>query len=152
MSDDMTGVPNAGPSSHAQWLETLARADDDALKSMAEGLLPLLGEIEVVQSRTGLVMLPLRDTVSGTDFHLGEVLVAEAHIRLQGTTVEGYGMVIGRDLQRAMAMAVIDAAAMEGTKKSRIARFVEAQADRIQAADDGRLCAVEATRVEMETF
>lgn len=152
MIDESTGVADAGMASHAHWLDTLARADDGAMKSMAEDLLPLLGEVEVVQSRTGLVMLPLRDTVAGTDFHLGEVLVAEAHIRLPGTSVEGYGMVTGRDLERAMAMAVIDAAAMAGKNPDGIARFIDAQADRIRAADDERLRAVEATRVDMETF
>ena len=152
MSDEMTGVTSAGTPCHAHLLNTLARADDGQLKGFAEGVLPLLGEIEVVQSRTGLVMLPLRDTVAGTDFHLGEVLVAEAHIRVKDTDIEGYGMVIGRDLERAMAMAVIDAAAMAEMDKQRLAHFVAAQATRIRAADEQRLRAVEATRVEMETF
>jgi alpha-D-ribose 1-methylphosphonate 5-triphosphate synthase subunit PhnG len=98
------------------------------------------------------VMLPMRDTVAGTDFHLGEVLVAEAHIRINHTEINGYGMVTGRDLERAMAMAVIDAAAMAGTDKERLARFVSAEAMRIKAVDEQRLRAVEATRVEMQTF
>ncbi|MGE6741824.1 phosphonate C-P lyase system protein PhnG [Allorhizobium pseudoryzae] len=152
MSDEMTGFISAGMPPHAHLLNTLARADDGLLKGFAEGVLPLLGEIEVVQSRTGLVMLPLRDTVAATDFHLGEVLVAEAHIRLKDRPIEGYGMVIGRDLERAMAMAVIDAAAMAGTDEERLGHFIATQATRIRAADEERLRAVEATRVEMETF
>lgn len=152
MTDDITGAAGAGTSSHGQWLDTLARAEDNRMKALAEDLLPLLGTVEVVQSRTGLVMLPLRDTVAGTDFHLGEVLVAEAHIRLPETLVEGYGMVTGRDLERAMAMAVIDAAALAGRETDRIARFIEAEASHIRAADEERLRAVEATRVDMETF
>jgi alpha-D-ribose 1-methylphosphonate 5-triphosphate synthase subunit PhnG len=152
MIDDVSGATGAGTTSHAHRLDTLARADDAALKAMAEALLPALGEIEVVQSRTGLVMLPMRDTVATTDFHLGEVLVAEAHIRLPGTTIEGYGMVTGRDLQRAMAMAVIDAAAMAEKDTARIAQFIAAHAERGRQADAERLRAVEATRVDMETF
>lgn len=42
--------------------------------------------------------------------HLGEVLVAEAHLKL--ADAEGYGMVVGRDLEHAMAMVLIDAAAV----------------------------------------
>ena len=152
MIDDIAGATGAGTTSHAHWLDTLARADDKALKVIAETLLPALGEIEVVQSRTGLVMLPMRDTVAATDFHLGEVLVAEAHLRLAGTAIEGYGMVTGRDLERAMAMAVIDAAAMAEMDTSRIAQFIATQAERSRQADRERLCAVEATRVDMETF
>lgn len=152
MTDVMTGAISAGTPSHAHWLETLARAEDSALKAMAEELLPLLGDIEVVESRSGLVMLPMRDTVANTDFHLGEVLVAQAHIRIKATQIEGYGMVTGRDLERAMAMAVIDVAALANKASDRIARFVAAEASRIRAADEERLRAIEATRVEMETF
>ncbi len=134
------------------WLDTLARADAEALKAMAESLLPALGEIEVVQSRTGLVMLPMRDTVANTDFHLGEVLVAEAHIRVLARATEGYGMVTGRDIERAMAMAVIDAAEACGIQSGRIADFVAGQAEAARSTDAARLRAVEATRVDMETF
>lgn len=135
---------------HARFLETLARAEPARLKPFAETLLPHLGDVEVVQSRTGLVMLPMRDTVQGTDFHLGEVLVAEAHLRAAGA--EGYGMVVGRDLERAMAMALIDAALAAGIAREAITAFVAAEARATAEADIARMRAVEATRVEMETF
>lgn len=148
---DQNSPPDSGGEDHARLLETLARADADRLKAMAETLLDALGDVEVLASRTGLVMLPLRDTVKGTDFHLGEVLVSEAHLRLPCGT-EGYGMVIGRDLERAMAMAVIDAAAARGIEPAGIARFITDEAQNIATADRETLRAVEATRVEMETF
>lgn len=135
---------------HAEMLGILARADAARLGAFAETLLPALGEITVIQSRTGLVMLPMRDTVQGTDFHLGEVLVAEAHLRA-GDGTEGYGMVVGRDLTRAMAMAVVDAAAARGPDP-RIAAFLAVEARAQAEADTARLRAVEATRVDMETF
>jgi len=65
----------------------LARSGEEALKSFGETLIPQLGALEVRKSQTGLVMLPMRDTAKGTSFHLGEVLVSEAHI-VQG---ESYG-------------------------------------------------------------
>lgn len=134
---------------HADLLDVLARADPGWLAALAEALLPRLGTVEMVQSRTGLVMLPLRDTVQGTDFHLGEVLVAEAHLRAAG--VEGYGMVVGRDLERAMAMAIVDAAAYLG-QTPEIAGFLRHEAAQIAAADMARLRIIEATRVNLETF
>jgi len=134
---------------HARLLDVLARADASRLAALAEGLLPSLGSVEVLQSRTGLVMLPMRDTVQGTDFHLGEVLVAEAHIRAAGT--EGYGMVVGRDMDRAMAMAVVDAASSLG-QTPEIRAFLHSEASALAAADTVRLREIEATRVEMETF
>lgn len=135
---------------HARLLDVLARADAGRLGALADALLPSLGPVEVVHSRTGLVMLPLRDTVQGTDFHLGEVLVAEAHLR--AGDVEGYGMIVGRDLQRAMAMAVVDAAAAAGLDAEAIAAFADAEEAEAARADEARLRAVEATRVDMETF
>ena len=111
-------------------------------------MLPQLGTVEVVQSRTGLVMLPFRDTVQATDFFLGEVLVAEAHIRANG--VEGYGMVTGRDLERAMAMAVLDAG--RALCLAEVTAFAAREAA-VQAEEDADLLRrVEATRVDMETF
>lgn len=135
---------------HAGVLSTLARADRNRLTEAAEAILPDIGGIEVVKSRTGLVMLPLRDTVKGTDFHLGEVLVAEAHIRCGG--VDGYGMVLGRDLERAMAMAVLDAAWQRGIRRDRVAALVATERARLDGEDHERLRRIEATRVDMETF
>ncbi|MDP0926922.1 phosphonate C-P lyase system protein PhnG [Paracoccus onubensis] len=140
-----------GSGNHARLLETLARADVARLKALAETLLPSLPAPEILKSGTGLVMLPMRETVQGTDFHLGEVLVAEAHLRLPSGT-EGYGMVTGRDLERAMAMAVVDAAAQENVQSGMIADFLNEEAADIAERDRDTLRAVEATRVEMETF
>lgn len=145
----------AAPSlpAHGALLDALARAEAGRLKALAEELLPVLGEVEVLQSRTGLVMLPMRDTVEGTDFHLGEILVAEAQVRLPGHgSAEGYGMVSGRDMERAMAMALVDAAAAAGLGLARIAAFVASEAAEAEAADRARLRRIEATRIEMETF
>ena len=131
-------------------LGTLARSDPDRLKAFAETLIPKLGEIEVLRTRTGLVMLPMRDTARGTAFHLGEVLVAEAHIRAAGG--EGYGMRRGRDLEAAMAMALVDLARTADLRRADCAAFVEAEARAQEEADMARLRKVEATRVDMETF
>ncbi|WP_226582470.1 phosphonate C-P lyase system protein PhnG [Acuticoccus sediminis] len=142
----------AGPACpDAHTLGTLARAEPGALKRVAEALLEDLGDVEVLASRTGLAMLPREDSVTGTLFHLGEVLVAEAHIRL-GDGVEGYGAVVGRDLERAMAMAVVDAALAAGRAPRFVHDFVAGEAARHAAEDTARLAKVEATRVEMEAF
>lgn len=142
----------AGGAGAGRVLSVLAAMDPARLKAEAEAVLPGLGAVEVLASRTGLVMLPMRDTVAGTDFHLGEVLVAEAHIRLGAHGVEGYGMIVGRDTERAMAMAVIDAALTAGIAAERLTAMV-AEAAAAQAEEDREtLRKVAATRVEMETF
>jgi len=138
--------------SHRDVLETLAAMDPARLKAEAEAILPALGEVEVIESRTCLVMLPMRDTVQATDFHLGDVLMAEAHVRLSAQDVEGYGMVLGHDQERAMAMALLDASLAAGIATDRIEDFVAAAAADLAAAEDELLRRIEATRVEMETF
>ena len=131
-------------------LSVLARANEAELKSFAETLIPDLGQIEVVQSRSGLVMLPIRDTARGVAFHLGEVLVSEAHIR-RGEAV-GYGMRRGHDLEASMAMALVDLAMTDGVRAADCAAFCDAQAQTLSEGDEAVLRRVEATRVNMETF
>lgn len=131
-------------------LSVLARADDARLKQFAETLIPDLGEVEVLQSRSGLVMLPMRDTAGGVAFHLGEVLMSEAHIR-RGTA-QGYGMRRGHDLEASMAMALIDLALTSDVRADDCAAFCDAEAAALAQADEAVLRRVEATRVNMETF
>ncbi len=89
MFDENAGGGGRGPS-HAEALNVLARAEPAGLKALAENLLESLGDIEVLGNRTGLVMVPMRDTVENVDFHLGEVLVSEAHITDAAGAI-GYG-------------------------------------------------------------
>lgn len=136
---------------HSEALSALARSRPERLKALAEQVLDGLGDISVIANRTGLVMMPMRDTVENVDFHLGEVLVSEAHIADAAGTV-GYGMITGRDLERAMAMAVVDLAMRTGARRTEIDALLEEEHRRLAALDDERMCRVEATRVEMETF
>ena len=109
--------------------------------------------VQVLQNRTGIVMLPYTDSVKGIQFHIGEVLMAEAHVRLNLISpVEGYGACMGRDLQQALAIALLDAALRANIHADAIHAFVSAHAAQLQRADDALLHKVEATRVEMETF
>lgn len=147
MFDEKAEAPD-----HGAALNALARMAPERIKAEAEAILPALGAVEVLQSRTGLVMLPMRDTVQGTDFHLGEVLVAEAHLRLVDHDVEGYGMTVGRDLEQAMAMALIDAARAAGVALERIDALIAETAAQQAEADRDTLRRIEATRVDMETF
>lgn len=131
-------------------LGTLARADAARLKAFAETLIADLGDVEVLQSRSGLVMLPMRDTAGGVAFHLGEVLMSEALIR-KGS-VEGYGMRRGHDLEAAMAMALVDLALALDVRAADCAALCGREAEASAAQDADVLRRVEATRVNMETF
>ncbi|MEO1700587.1 MAG: phosphonate C-P lyase system protein PhnG [Pseudomonadota bacterium] len=131
-------------------LDVLAKADAERLKKFAARLVEAFGEIEVLHSRTGLVMVPMRDTAQGTNFHLGEVLVSEAHI--QSADAQGYGMRRGHDLEASMAMALVDLALQRDINTAACHEFLDAESVALASADKQTLQRVEATRVDMETF
>jgi len=136
-------------------LSVLCRADASLLTEHAERLLPELQALglEVLQNRTALSMLPMHDTARGVNFYLGEVLLAEAHVRVGGPQgQEGYAAVLGRDLVKALAAAVLDAAGRLPQFGGQVAALVEAERKRQEEEDDLTLREIEATRVEMETF
>ena len=147
----MTDTFPPGDSDHPATHDILARARPERLKQHAEILLEEMGDITVIANRTGLVMVPMRDTVQNVDFHLGEVLVSEAHIADEAGNV-GYGMVTGRDLERAMAMAVIDLRIAAFGQEAATATLLAEEKAHLAAVDEERMRQVEATRVEMETF
>ena len=130
----------------------LSQAPAPAIKRLAESLLGAFGPVTVIVNRTGIVMLPATDTVHGTIFHIGEVLMAEAHIRLDDPGVEGYGACLGRDLQQALAIALFDAALRAGVQRNAILNFVDRTRADLEAQATALTLKVESTRVEMETF
>ncbi|MFW2590076.1 phosphonate C-P lyase system protein PhnG [Sagittula sp. SSi028] len=150
MDDPQAPAQTLPDHTHEEMLGILARSDAAQLKAFAEPLIETLGALEVLENRTGLVMLPMRDTAQGTHFHLGEVLVSEARISAGGQ--EGYGMRRGRDLEAAMAMALVDLSVAMGLNHAACSAFLTEEAARQAEADRDTLRRVEATRVDMETF
>ena len=149
MFNEANGGQTPDRPDHADALGILARARTEPLKALAETLIDRLGDLTVIANRTGLVMVPMRDTVENVDFHLGEVLVSEAHIADANGRI-GYGMITGRDLERAMAIAVVDLALT--VEPDAAQRFIETERQHLAELDAARMRRVEATRVEMETF
>lgn len=149
MSEQRFPLPPAAIN-QSHYLSILSRAPADEVKCFVDRLIPELGAIEVLHNRTGLIMASMTDTAQGTTFYLGEVLVAEAHVRLDAA--EGYAACLGRDLQQALAIAVLDAAIVAGCARAEIDRFIHVQATALEAADHVLLEQVALTRVEIETF
>jgi len=111
-----------------------------------------LATVEVTsEPRVGLVLATVRESARRSLFHLGEVLVTEAKVRVAGFS--GLGLVRGRDRVAALELALIDAAwvaslpfvATWTARLEAAERVLEARLDREQAA-------LAATRVEFETL
>ncbi len=136
----------------AEMLSILNNSNPEAIKIFTDDLLPELEPygLTVLENRTGLAMLPAVDSAQGTTFHLGEVLLSVARVKLGKS--EGYNAVLGRDLELALAIAILDAAWTEGLAQAQILEFVTAQRSILELQDHNLLAQVESTRVQMETF
>lgn len=135
------------------YLGVLTAAPAADVKRVVDGLLPALNDVDVLTNRTGLVMLPYTDTVKGTAFFLGEVLVSEAHVRVGSQ--EGYAACVGRDLEQVLAIALADAVLQtrpDLPQRAALLRFVAEHAAAQRVADETLRRKVEATRIELETF
>lgn len=80
-------------------------------------------DVQVLKApETCTVMLQATDSVELTPFYLGEVLITEAAVSLDGVT--GYGFALEDDLQRAVCTAVIDAALSAGVEEEPYIRAI----------------------------
>lgn len=132
-------------------LSTLSHTNGESLKLFTESIIPFLEPINVLQNRTGLVMIPYTDMAQNTEFYIGEVLVAEARVRI-ADDFEGYGACLGYDLEQAIAIALLDAALTANIQTETIMTFIYEQAELQSETDTVLLRAVESTRAQMETF
>jgi alpha-D-ribose 1-methylphosphonate 5-triphosphate synthase subunit PhnG len=89
--------------------ELLAGIPAVAARCLAERVLDgSLGRATIVVPPTvGMVMARAVDGAKGEAFNLAEVLVTEARVTLAGQ--EGWGMVVGRAPDHALAIALLDA-------------------------------------------
>ncbi|MCS7193365.1 MAG: phosphonate C-P lyase system protein PhnG [Meiothermus sp.] len=131
-------------------LSWLTRAEARALRALARRLRPQLGAARLLRRRVGLALLPYQ--AEGTRFVLGEALVSEVWLRLPRHRVEGYGAVLGEDLGKAQALALLDAALAAGVGRGEILALAEGVRQGWQAARARLLRQVEATRLEVETL
>lgn len=101
--------------------------------------------------RAGLVLATVRESARRSLFHVGEVLVTEAKVRVAG--VAGLGLLRGHDEAGALALALIDAAYNADLPLvGSWARRLEAAERDLEAALDREQADLAATRVEFETL
>lgn len=131
-------------------LELLAQAPESLLVEWADRILAEAAPFKILQPPTiGLLLVQARDPVGGQVFFLGDVLVTEARVELEGQP--GYGLIHGREKAKALAVAVLDAAVV--AKHSIIPEMEEAliKLEETQAEERRRRWqAVARTRVHFE--
>jgi alpha-D-ribose 1-methylphosphonate 5-triphosphate synthase subunit PhnG len=128
----------------------LATADPSSLAGLAEAILEL-AVVEIVSGPSVATMLvELTDSVGGEPFNLGEVVVSEATVTVDGH--RGDGLVLGRHLERALSMAICDAAADAGVLPGEVVALVTGSEAAGAARRAGRSAAVVPTRVSFEVL
>jgi alpha-D-ribose 1-methylphosphonate 5-triphosphate synthase subunit PhnG len=133
--------------------EVLAALPPGAARDLAERVLDgSLGEATVVAPPTvGMIMARAVDGARGEPFNLAEVLVTEARVTLGGQ--EGWGMVVGRAPDHALAMAVLDAGLEAGhSAREAIERELEALAGELAARQAWEWARLAPTMVDFDNF
>jgi alpha-D-ribose 1-methylphosphonate 5-triphosphate synthase subunit PhnG len=138
--------------SHEEALNTFAHVSTEAVAAFADTVLAEIGDVAVQDARTGLLLLPVVDNRDGVQFVLGEVLVSRATLRFLDHGVDGHGTCVGRDVRKAVALAVLDGALAAGVAAPRILEFAAAQRAQWGESDAVLRRRVAATRVEVETL
>jgi alpha-D-ribose 1-methylphosphonate 5-triphosphate synthase subunit PhnG len=93
-------------------LEALGLADEGALIGLADRVLEDLSVAVTRGPSVGLLMVRVEEPSERRAFNFTEVTVSEAEVSAQaaGSSERGYAMVMGRQPERALAAAILDAA------------------------------------------
>ena len=92
--------------------EILIKSDTSLASKFANEIREKYKVENALEPGHGLVMIKMRETAKKELFYLGEVLVSEAKVYVEGTL--GIGIVVGDKEQLAIDLAIIDAAYKRG--------------------------------------
>lgn len=133
-------------------LAILARAEAPELAAGLAALDPVPDFETIRAPESGLVMARGRIGGGGAPFNLGEVTVTRAVVRA-GTGEVGFGHVLGRDAERALLVAKLDALwQAERTRPVVDAAVIVPVGRRLAAEDAATRRKTEATRVNFFTL
>lgn len=88
--------------------EVLIESPPEVARQLADEIIQAHEVIELLAPRQGLAMMKLRESAKNSLFYMGEVLVTEAMVEINGSV--GIGLIKGAEPTRARDLAIIDAA------------------------------------------
>ncbi len=93
--------------------QILARADREEVIQLGKKIQQECHSVTVVrQPEKTLAMIKMREPVKNSLFYLGEIIVTEATVTIDGST--GVAVTMGDDFDKTLSMAMIDAACNAG--------------------------------------
>ena len=90
----------------------LAKADGAVIAALSAEILKAHQPVIVKEPGKTLAMIKLREPVRQSLFYLGEIIVTEAVVEIDG--VRGRAVLMGDDAEKTLNMAIIDAAVNKG--------------------------------------
>ena len=90
----------------------LAKADRKDVAALSEDIQKKYRPVIVKDPCKTLAMIKMREPVRQSLFYIGEVIVCEAAVEIDGVT--GVAVLMGDDAEKTLDMAIIDAAANKG--------------------------------------
>lgn len=99
-----------------QRTEILIKGNRCLSKKLANDIKDKYEVKSIEEPNNGLVMIKMRETAKRELFYLGEVLVTEAKVYVNGSL--GFGIVIGDEEELANNLAIIDGAYRNGLKET----------------------------------
>lgn len=86
----------------------MSKADRDVVIDLANKVRETHDVMVVKEPEKALAMIKMREPVKESLFYLGEVIVTEATVSING--VNGNAVTMGDDFEKSLSMAIIDAA------------------------------------------
>jgi len=90
----------------------LAKADRQTVAAISSDILKSYRPVVVKEPGKTLAMIKMREPVKNSLFYIGEVIVCEAIVEIDGS--KGIAVFMGDDVEKTLNMAIIDAAVNKG--------------------------------------
>lgn len=129
----------------------LAEGELSVLISLAEELLAE-AKVKVIQEpATCLVMMQAVESVQGRPFNLGEVLITECAVEIEGVRSKGYAL--GDEPERALCAALLKAAVLGGHPLAqKIKSLLAGEKEAVRQRELAEFGLVGRTRVDFEVM
>lgn len=129
----------------------LAHTRVEKLEGIVEELSKKYEISKVKEPEMGLVMVKVKDGVYQEKFYIGEVLITECSVHLNGSL--GMGIIQGDEPRKAYAMAVIDAVFNnEEIDKTELMNILKVWEEEIEDSYIEEKAMVEGSKVKFETM
>lgn len=131
--------------------EILIKSDEALAKKLANSVRKKCGIKVIEEPNQGLVMIKMRETAKKELFYLGEVLVTEAKLYVNGAL--GMGIVKGENEELAMNLAIIDGAYKANIEETKLWEEVLIKAEEeIKESERKEASKILETKVDFSTM